>query len=127
MMKRLLTILSNIFIGIPGGCLIFMGMLMFNAVLGLLVKTSAWSMLIILCLTSLIAGMLARLARPINGLGAAIASGVVAAIIIAFLWLSSAKGTGNASVVFGPVGMIVAIAFSTFGGWILPRLRKQSK
>jgi hypothetical protein len=115
MMKRLLTILSNIFIGIPGGCLIFMGMLMFNAVLGLLVKTSAWSMLIILCLTSLIAGMLA------------IASGVVAAIIIAFLWLSSAKGTGNASVVFGPVGMIVAIAFSTFGGWILPRLRKQSK
>jgi hypothetical protein len=121
------TLLSNIFIGIPGGALIFMGMLMFNALLGLLVKTGAWSMLIILCLTSLITGMLALLVRPINGFGAAIASGVVAAIIIAFLWLSSAKGTGNASVVFGPVGMAAAIAFSTFGGWIFPRLRKKSK
>ena len=126
-MNKFVNLLSNIFIGIPGGALIFMGMLMFNAVLGLLVKTGAWSMLIILCLTSLITGMLARLSRPINGFGAAIASGIVAAIIIAFLWLSSAKGTANASVVFGPVGMVAAIAFSTFGGWILPRLRKQSK
>jgi hypothetical protein len=126
-MNKFLTLLSNLFISIPGGCLIFMGMLMFNAVLGLLVKTSAWSMLIILCFTSLITGMLARLVRPINGLGAAIASGVVAAGIILYLWLASALGTGNASVVFGPVGMIVAIAFSTLGGWILPRLRKQSK
>jgi hypothetical protein len=126
-MKKFLTTLSNIFIGIPGGCLIFMGMLMFNAVLGLLVKTSAWSMLIILCLTSFITGMLALLVRPVNGLGAAIASGVVAAGIILYLWLASAPGTGNASVVFGPIGMVVAITFSTFGGWIFPRLRKQSK
>ena len=126
-MNKFLNLLSNLFIGIPGGALIFMGMLMFNAVLGLLVKTSAWTMLIMLCLAAFITGMLARLARPINGFGAAIASGMVAAIIIAFLRLSSTKGTGDASAVFGPVGMIVAIAFSTLGGWILPRLRKQSK
>ena len=126
-MNKLITSLSNIFIGIPGGALIFMGMLMFNAVLGLLVKTGAWTMLIILCFTSLITGMLAMLVRPINGFGAAIASGVVAAGIIFFLWLTSAKGTGAASLVFGPLGMLAALAFSTFGGWILPRLRKQSK
>ena len=126
-MNKFITALSNIFIGIPGGTLIFMGMLMFNAVLGLFVKTGAWSMLIILCITSLITGMLARLVRPVNGLGAAIASGVVAAGIILFLWLASAPGTGNASAVFGPVGMAATIAFSTFGGWLLPRLRKQSK
>jgi hypothetical protein len=126
-MKKVITLLSNIFIGIPGGCLIFMGMLMFNAVLERLVKTGAWSMLIILCFTSLITGLLARLVRPVNGLGAAIASGVVAAGIILFLWLASAPGTGDASAVFGPVGVAVAIVFSTFGGWIFPRLRKQSK
>ncbi|KAF0106632.1 MAG: hypothetical protein FD146_2431 [Anaerolineaceae bacterium] len=126
-MKNLPTLLSNIFIGIPGGALIFMGMLMFNAVLGLLVPAGAWTMLAMLCFTSLVVGLLARLARPVNGFGAAVASGVVAAGIILYLWLTSAPGTGNASAVFGPVGMAAAIAFSTFGGWIFPRLRKRSK
>jgi hypothetical protein len=126
-MKKPLTLLSNIFIGLPGGALIFMGMLMFNTVLGLLVPTGAWTMLAILCFTSLVTGMLARLARPVNGFGAAVASGMVAAGIILYLWLTSAPGTGNASVVFSPVGMAAAIAFSTFGGWIFPRLRKRSK
>ncbi len=126
-MKKFPTLLSNLFIGLPGGALIFMGMLMFNAVLGLLVKTGAWTMLIMLCLAAFITGMLALLVRPVNGFGAAVASGVVAAGIIAFLWFTSAKGTRDASVVFGPVGMAVAIAFSTLGGWFLPRLRKKSR
>jgi hypothetical protein len=126
-MKKPLTLLSNIFIGLPGGALIFMGMLMFNAVLGLLFPTGAWTMLGLLCLAALIVGLLARLARPVNGFGAALASGVVAAGILLTLWLTSAPGSGNASVVFGPVGMAAAIAFSTFGGWFFSRLRKRSR
>ena len=120
------AILSYIFVGIPGGCLIFMGMLMFNALLGLLVPANPWIMLGILCLTALIVGLLARLMRPYHGLGSAVAAGIVAAGIILALRLASAPGS-EAGLVFGPVGMFAAIAFSTFGGWILPRLRNHSK
>jgi hypothetical protein len=125
-MKKSLTLLSNIFIGLPGGCLIFMGMLMFNAVLGLLVPTGAWTMLAILCFTSLVVGMLARLVRPVNGLGAAIASGIIAAELILYLHITSVPETSSTLVV-GPVGMSATIAFSAFGGWLLPYLRKRSK
>jgi hypothetical protein len=122
-MKKLQTILANLLIGIPGGCLIFMGMLMFNAILGLLVPVGAWTMLVILCLTSLVVGLMARLVRPINGIGAAAASGFVAAAIILSLRLASTPGS-NSSLVFGPVGILATIVFSMLGGWILPRLRK---
>jgi hypothetical protein len=125
-MKKSMTLLSNIFIGLPGGLLIFMGMLMFNAVLGLLVPTGAWTMLAILCFTSLVVGMLARLVRPVNGLGAAIASGIIAAELILYLHITSVPETSSTLVV-GPVGMSATIAFSAFGGWLLPYLRKRSK
>ncbi len=123
---KLRGIFYNILVGIPGGCLIFMGMLMFNAVLSMLIPTGAWTMLIILCVTSLVVGMLARLMRPFHGLGAAIASGVVAALIILYLWLASTTGAGM-DLVFGPAGMIVTIGFSILGAWVFPHLRKQKK
>jgi hypothetical protein len=125
-MNKVIAVLSNLLIGIPGGCLIFMGMLMFNAILGLLVPVGAWTLLLILCLTSLVVGLLARLVRPINGFGAAVASGVVAAAIILSLRLASAPGI-NSPLVFGPTGIMAAIVFSMLGGWILPRLRKHPK
>jgi len=125
-MNKVVPILSNLLIGIPGGCLIFMGMLMFNAILGLLIPVGAWTMLVILCITSLVVGLLARLVRPINGFGAAIASGVVAAAIILSLRLASAPGS-NSALVFGPAGILASIVFSMLGGWILPRLRKHPK
>ena len=120
------AIFSYIFVGLPGGCLIFMGMLMFNAVLGLLVSTNQWTMLVILCLTSLIVGLMARWMRPYHGLGTAVAAGTVAAGIILFLWLSAAPGS-EAGPVFGPGGMLAAVAFSTLGGWLFPRLFRRSK
>jgi hypothetical protein len=117
-------ILYNILVGIPGGCLIFMGMLMFNTVLSIFFPTGQWTMLVILCGTSLIVGVLACLLRPFHGFGTALASGVVAALIILYLWLRSTTGAGM-GLVFGPAGMLVTIAFSLLGAWMLPRLRKK--
>ena len=120
------AILSYIFVGVPGGCLIFMGMLMFNALLGLLVPTSQWTMLGILCFTSLVVGLLARWMRPYRGLGSAVAAGLVAAGIILFLWLSAARNS-EPGPVFGPGGMLTAVACSALGGWLFPRLFRRSK
>ncbi len=118
-------IVFNILVGIPGGCLIFMGMLMFNTLLSLLVPPSYWMMLVILCITSLAVGMLARLMRPFHGMGTAIASGVIAALLILYLWRASIAGT-NDSLVFGPAGMLVTIGFSILGAWIFPILRRRT-
>ena len=123
---KLRGIFYDILIGIPGGCLILMGMFMFNAVLSMFIPTGQWVMLVILCVTSLVVGMLARLIRPFHGLGTAIASGVIAALIILYLWLDSMTGAGM-GLVFGPAGMLVAVGFSLLGAWIFPHLRKRQK
>jgi hypothetical protein len=119
-------IFYDILVGIPGGCLIFMGMLMFNAVLSMLIPTGPLTMLAILCVTSLVVGMLARLMRPFHGLGTAIASGVIAALVILYLRLASKTGAGM-GLVFGPAGMLVTIGFSILGAWIFPYLQKRTK
>jgi hypothetical protein len=125
---KLRGIFYDILIGIPGGCLILMGMFMFNAVLSMFIPTGQWIMLVILCVTSLVVGMLARLIRPFHGLGTAIASGVIAALIILYLWLDSMTGAGM-GLVIGPAGMLVAVGFSLLGAWIFPylHLRKRQK
>jgi hypothetical protein len=117
-------IFFDILVGFPGGCLIFIGMLMFNTVLSLLFATGAWTMLVILCLTSLLVGILARLMRPFHGLGSAIAAGIIAALIILYLWLTTPPTSGM-NLVFGPIGMLVAIGFSILGAWAFPYLRKK--
>ena len=123
---KLRGILNNILVGIPGGFLIFMGMLMFNALLNMLVPTGSWTMLVILCLTSLLVGLLARLMRPFHGLATALASGVIAALVILYLWLASPAGVGM-RLVLGPAGMLVTVGFSLLGAWIFPWLRKRTK
>ncbi len=113
-------------VGIPGGCLIFMGMLTFNALLGRLVPTGRWTMLPLLCLTALTVGLMARWMRPYHGLGTALAAGLVAAAILLTLRLQPAPGS-DAGPVFGPVGMLAAVGFSALGGWVFPRLRKSKR
>ena len=78
---KIRSIIFDILVGVPGGFLIFMGMLMFNTLLSLIFKTSPITMLIILSCTSLVVGMLARLIRPIHGVGTAIAAGIIAALL----------------------------------------------
>jgi hypothetical protein len=121
---KLRGIFYNILVGLPGGCLIFMGMLMVNTLLSLFFPTGQWAMLFILCFTALLVGILARLMRPFHGFGTALASGIVAALIILYLWLRTTTGAGM-GLVFGPLGMLVTIAFSLLGAWILPFLRKK--
>jgi hypothetical protein len=123
---RLRRTFSDILVGVPGGCLIFMGMLMFNAVLGRLIPTGPWIMLVILCITSLVVGLLGRMMRPFHGPGTAIASGVIAALIIITLRLASPAVSGM-GLVFGPAGMLVTISFSILGAWIFSYLRKRTK
>ena len=122
---KLRGILDNILVGIPGGCLIVMGMLMFNAVLGMFIPTGPWTMLVLLCITSLVVGLLARLLRPFHGSGIALASGIIAALIILTLWLASKTGAGM-GLVFGPAGMLTTIGFSLLGAWIFHYLRKRT-
>jgi hypothetical protein len=119
---NLRTLLNYILVGALGGFLIFIGMLMFNAVLSLIVPTGQWTMLLLLCFSSLIVGILARLLQPFHGIGTAIASGVIAALIILYMWLVSFPGAGI-SLVFGPLGMLVAVSFSYLGAWLYPHLR----
>ena len=121
--SRTRTFLSNALIGIPGGCLILMAMLMFDALIGQVHTGGVWMRLALLCLTALIVGLLARLVRPINGFGAAVASGVVAAGLILFLYLTG-TGAGTADLAIGPAGMLAALLFSSLGGRLIPRLRK---
>ncbi|MEZ0396721.1 MAG: hypothetical protein ABWK53_09880 [Anaerolineales bacterium] len=120
------AILSYVITGLPGGCLILMGMLLFNALLSEVTPVGQWTRLLLLCLTALTVGLLARWTRPYHGLGTAVVAGLVAAGFILFLWLSAAPGS-QAEVVFGPLGMLAAAVFSTLGGWILPRLKKSKR
>jgi hypothetical protein len=118
-------IIFDILVGLPGGALTFMGMLMFNAVLGIFMQSSPWGMLGLLCFTSLVVGVLARLMRPFHWLGTAIASGVTAAVIILYLRLFS--NTETMRVVFGPAGMLATIAFTLLGAWAFPYVRNYLK
>lgn len=122
-MKLKIT-LFNILIGIPGGALIFMSTLMFNALLGILTRPGAWTLLLFLSMDAFIVGLLARWFRPYHGLGAAIASGVVAALMLLYLWLA-APANADTALAVGPLGMAAVVIFSTLGGWVFPRLKKQ--
>lgn len=121
---KMKIIFFNILIGIPGGALIFMSTLMFNALLGIVARPAAWTLLLFLCMDAFIVGLLARWFRPFHGLGAAIASGVVAAFMLFYLWLATPSTPGMALAV-GPLGMVAVIAFSILGGWVFPKLKKQ--
>mgnify|MGYP001767375121 CR=1 FL=1 len=125
-MSRLGNILGNIFIGIPGGGWIVMGMLMFHALLTRLIPGGAWLMLVLLCLTAFITGLLARLARPIHGLGAAVAAGGFAALLLLVL-RAVAEPLAGTDLVYGAPGMAAVLAFSSLGGWLLPRLRRRKE
>jgi uncharacterized RDD family membrane protein YckC len=65
------------------------------------------------------------LLQPFHGLGSAIASGVIAALMILYLWLVPSTAT-TMDLVFGPLGILVTIGFSLLGAWVLPVLRNRN-
>ena len=119
---NLRAVLNYGLVGAIGGFLIFIATLMFNTLLSLFIPTGQWTMLLLLCFSSLVVGILARLLQPYHGVGSALASGVIAALILLYLWLI--PSTDAMGLVFGPLGMLVAIAFCLFGALLLPHLRK---
>jgi hypothetical protein len=80
-------------------------------------------MLLLLCFSSLVVGILSRLVQPFRGIGTAVASGVFAALIILYLWLVAYPGAGI-GLVFGPLGILVAVGFCYLGAWLYPQLRR---
>ncbi|MGA2505110.1 MAG: hypothetical protein ABSG01_13555 [Anaerolineales bacterium] len=119
---KLRALFNYILVGAMGGFLIFIGMLMFNTVLSLLVPTGQGTMLFFLAFSSLVVGILARLLQPFHGVGTALASGGFAALIILYLWLVTSADA--MSMVFGPLGLLISIAFCPLGALLLPNLRK---
>ena len=113
-----------ILVGIPGGLLILMSMLMLNALVSTVLPAGRWTMLGILCLTSLVVGVLSRLMRPFHAFGTALASGVVAALVILSLWVTSPDAR-RGDFVFGPWGMLAATVFPLLGAWLYPHLRRR--
>jgi hypothetical protein len=122
---KLRSIFYNILTGIPGGLLIIMSMLMFSAILGKLFFTGSWLMLVLLCLTSFITGLLARLLQPFHGVGTAFTSGGMAALLILFLRLSFLPAPVPETISELP-GMVATITFSLLGAWCLPHLHKRT-
>jgi hypothetical protein len=62
--------------------------------------------------------------QPYHGLGAAFASGSIAALIILILQSDPNSNTGM-RLVLGPAGMLVTIGFCVLGACILPWLKKR--
>jgi hypothetical protein len=110
------SLMDSLLVGLPGGALIVMGMFLFNALLGMLLPASEWTLLALLCVASLLVGVLARLMQPFHGLASAAAAGVIAALILFVLRLSSYAVTG-ADPAFGVVGMLAAVGFCLLGAW----------
>jgi len=122
---KLRNLLFDIVVGLPGGCLIFMGTVLGMTLLRMIFQEPpSWTMLVILCLVAVGVGMLARLLRPIHGVGSSIAIGIVAALIILFLWVKAVFGTED-TLVFGPFGMLAALLLPLLGAWLLPKIRRQ--
>jgi hypothetical protein len=123
---KIRSIIFDILVGVPGGCLIFAAMFMVDAILSRLLPlfhANSWTFLIILSITSFGVGLLARLMRPIHGLGTASAAGIIAALLILYLRNTSASGT-DLTLVFGPTGMLAALIFSPLGAWMFPKFWK---
>jgi hypothetical protein len=110
--------------GIPGGALIFMSMLMFRALFSLVIDIGDAGSLALMGATSLVVGLLARLAQPYHGMGTAVASGMFAAVLLLGLRLFSPASAAGGTI-FTVIGMLITIVCCPLGAWLLPRLRNK--
>jgi len=73
---------------------------------------------------SLLVGWLAGITRLRQGPATGLSAGLIAAGILAYLWLAARPGDEFNPLVIGPLGMIVTISISPIGGWLGAKLRK---
>jgi CHASE2 domain-containing sensor protein len=112
--------ISDILVGIPAGLLIFMSSMAFSALLRQRGVASNWLELLILAADSAIVGLLIRVSRKKRALPTALASGVIGALVILFLWISSPQNAALNPLVFGLPGMAVAFGFCVLVANIVP-------
>ncbi len=101
----------DILVGLPAGLLIFMSTMMFSALLRSRGIASNWLELLLLAADAAIVGWLVRLSRKKQALPSALASGVMGALTILFLWMSSPQNAALNPLVFGVPGMVASVGF----------------
>jgi len=101
----------DVIVGLPAGLLIFMSTMMFSALLRSRGVASNGLELLILAADAAIVGWLIRLSRKKQALPTALASSVIGALVLLFLWIFSPANTTLNPLVFGLPGMLVAFLF----------------
>ena len=115
----------DVLVGLPGGFLIFMSTMMFSAVLqnavGVPVSILRWLNLFILAADAFIVGLLASLMRRSRAGGSALASGIVAALILVGLRLPTPPAVPFDPLIFGVPGVLVSIIMPVLAVKLFPR------
>jgi hypothetical protein len=120
---RIRLILSDFLVGIPGGFLIFMGLLLFSTLLGRLTAIQTWMVVLTLIFTAWIVGLLAGWFRKEREVETAAAAGIICALILVIVRQISPPGP-EMGLVFGTTGWVFAIIFCTLGGWCMKGWKK---
>ncbi len=103
---------SDLVVGLPAGLLIFMSTLMFSALLRSRGAVSDGLELALLAGDAALVGWLIRLSRKAQARATALASGLIAALAILFVWLKSPANASLNPLVFGLPGLAVTIVGS---------------
>lgn len=128
-MKLNITI-SDIFVGLPAGILIFISTLLFTTLLGRLLTNFGlpgreWLALPVLAFDAFVVGLLARLLRPYHGPATALSSALISIIIFLGLRLSSGTNSQYNPVIFGWPGLVAIPVFCLLGAWQMGRWREK--
>lgn len=128
-MRFKLTV-SDFFVGLPAGLLIFISTLLFTTLLGRLLSNVTfpgrdWLALPVLAFDAFIVGLLARLLRPYHGLGTALAAGVLCALIFLGLRLTAGANARYNPVIFGLPGLATAPVSCLLGAWLMGRRQEK--
>ena len=110
--------------GLPAGMLVFMATVLFNTLISLYGPVPFFLPMVLLIISCLLVGLLAGITRLRQGPATGAAAGIVAAIILGYLWLAAAPGDTFNPLVIGPAGMLVSLLLCPTGGWLGARLRK---
>jgi hypothetical protein len=110
----------DVMVGLPAGLVIFMSTLMSSALLRSRGLASNWLELLLLAINAAIVGWLIRISRKKQAVSSAIASGVVGALVLLFLRISSPENAALNPLVFGAPGMMVAFGICVLAARAAP-------
>lgn len=114
----------DIITGLPAGVLIFMGTVLFTTLTSLSATLNKIPPLVILAIVSSTVGFLAGITRLGKGPATALSAGLIASVILAYLWRSARPGDIFDPLVIGVPGIFITAFFCPLGGWLGAKLRK---